>query len=414
MLSSLNVVRMVLLLLMSAYILGWVQYVTKKRESRASRLANCALTHITLLVLLGMLELPAMCGLVDYRLVIALPEIVHVKPWNDPRNQLDRELLYTRRPGQRFVGETVGDLVHWLGIATDRRYPIDIQYDRHGFRNDHEIEQAPVVVLGDSFVEAGLVPQAALLSTRLSELLHVETANLGLGGYGPQQELIVLKRYGLELRPKVVLWFFFEGNDLLDVPRYANYSRNWDATLKELHGFKARSFTKNVLRVLGRLSTSQSQTTSEALRRSCYFRQGQDESSKTLYFAYAGMPLSREDLVSLEIAQRSFQEAKRLASEHGAQFLFVYIPIKFRVYRDFCEFPAKGYGKQWQVNNLPTMLESWCQAQDIAYLNLTESLQEHAARGDLVYFPDDGHWNAHGHEIVATTIAQFIKNQGWL
>jgi hypothetical protein len=83
------------------------------------------------------------------------------------------------------------------------------------------------------------------------------------------------------------------------------------------------------------------------------------------------------------------------------------------VYRDFCAFPDNGYGKEWHINDLPTMLENWCRDHGIAYLNLTEALKAHAAQGELVYFPDDGHWNAHGHEIVATTIAHFIKSQGW-
>ena len=39
-------------------------------------------------------------------------------------------------------------------------------------------------------------------------------ANLGVAGYGAAQELIVLNRDALPLQPRVVAWFFFEGNDL--------------------------------------------------------------------------------------------------------------------------------------------------------------------------------------------------------
>jgi hypothetical protein len=81
---------MVLFLLMLVYILAWGGYIAKKRDLRSRRLANCALTHMTLLVLLGLIELPAMVGLVDYRLVIPFAQGEDVKPWADPRNQLDR------------------------------------------------------------------------------------------------------------------------------------------------------------------------------------------------------------------------------------------------------------------------------------------------------------------------------------
>ena len=43
---------------------------------------------------------------------------------------------------------------------------------------------------------------------------------LGHSGYGPQQELVVLKRYGLRLHPRTVIWTLFEGNDFSDAERY--------------------------------------------------------------------------------------------------------------------------------------------------------------------------------------------------
>ena len=40
--------------------------------------------------------------------------------------------------------------------------------------------------------------------------------NLGVGGFGPLLELAALTEYLTPLKPPVVLWVFFEGNDLTD------------------------------------------------------------------------------------------------------------------------------------------------------------------------------------------------------
>ena len=60
------------------------------------------------------------------------------------------------------------DLVDWLGIPTDQWHTVDVRYDRNGFRNDAEITKADIALVGDSFVEAAIVPHADVTSSRLA------------------------------------------------------------------------------------------------------------------------------------------------------------------------------------------------------------------------------------------------------
>lgn len=395
-------------LVVASYVLGWGIYYLINRQSLSAKTANCCLTTGALLILFGLIESPALLGWIDYRELIPPTETALNHPREDPSHQMDRELIHIRRPQQRLVGETAGDLVHWLGIPTDRRYKFDIECDSNGFRNDHEIQQAPLVLIGDSFVEWGLVPKSELVSARVGRMLQVEVANLGQPAYGPQQELIVLRRYGLSLQPKVVLWFFFEGNDLLDVSKYERTIKNVDEIMRERKSVKERSFANNALLALAGLSSPRP-SDEEARRRSGRFLKGQSQEETTLYFAYAGAPLSEEDLASLRTAQGCFLQAQQLCVSAGAELVFVYVPTKYRVYRGLCEFPEDGYGKTWVLNDLPSMLESWCKTQAIPYLDLTPSLKESAAKGELVYFTDDGHWNSQGHEVATKAIASFLE-----
>jgi hypothetical protein len=70
------------------------------------------------------------------------------------------------------------------------------------------LDRADIVVIGESYIEAPMIRDNALSTTVLAGLQGRKVANLGNSGYGPQQELAVLKRFGLPLRPKVVVWAF--------------------------------------------------------------------------------------------------------------------------------------------------------------------------------------------------------------
>ena len=406
-----------LVLLGGFYLLMWGTYFSLSSGSLRNKVGKCVLTTATLLVLLGLIELPAALGVVDYRRVISPPEnflIGRLKPWDNPANLFDRELMHIHRPGQRIVGEVRGDLVNWLGIPTEQRYQIDVKFDSQGFRNDHEIERAPVVVIGDSFPEGVLIAQGDLLSSRLRNLLPTEVANLGQGGYGPQQELITLRRFGIKLQPKIVLWLFFEGNDLLDVVRYEHFLQDREEIAKRRDSWRERNFTRSVFNTLAGFTAPQTRGDGlEARRRSAKFIGGPSSKPETIYFAYPGVPLSEEDLKSLETAENCLLDAQKVSAENGARLVFVYVPTKFRVYHDFCEYPDDGYGKVWQPNDLPSRMATWCKAHDIPYLDLTPSLTKSAAGGELVYFPDDGHWNAKGHEVVARTVSDFLNSSGY-
>lgn len=93
------------------------------------------------------------------------------------------------------------------------------QTDRHGFNNPARVwDTGPVdlVMIGDSFVQGMCVPAgetfADLIRTKVPSAI-----NLGAAGNGPLLELATLVEYAKELKPRTVLWFFFEGNDLEDL-----------------------------------------------------------------------------------------------------------------------------------------------------------------------------------------------------
>ena len=93
--------------------------------------------------------------------------------------------------------------------------------DEHGFNNPHGLHgraALQVVLLGDSFTQGLCVPDEASITGRIrAEFPH--TLSLGVTGAGPLSELARFIEYAASLRPRFVVWNWFEGNDLSDLGR---------------------------------------------------------------------------------------------------------------------------------------------------------------------------------------------------
>ena len=124
----------------------------------------------------------------------------------------DAELGFRRIPNLQWSVRPESD----DGRFRSLNEPISFSYDRWGYRNDSEMARADVVLIGDSFVEGWYVSDDQTAAAQLQDRTGRSVANLGVAGYGTMQALRVLKGDALRRRPKVVAWFFFEGNDLYD------------------------------------------------------------------------------------------------------------------------------------------------------------------------------------------------------
>lgn len=92
------------------------------------------------------------------------------------------------------------------------------QSDEHGFNNPAGVWNQPVdlMLIGDSFTQGACVAPEESIASVLRRKGH-RVISLGSGGNGPLIELATLTEYVLPMRPKIVLWIYFEGNDLFDL-----------------------------------------------------------------------------------------------------------------------------------------------------------------------------------------------------
>lgn len=93
--------------------------------------------------------------------------------------------------------------------------------DEYGFNNPVGALVAarrPIVFVGDSFTQGDCLRQGQTIVDRV-RAQRPETINLGSGGNGPLFQLAAIREYVRPRQVSVVVWMYYEGNDLDDLRR---------------------------------------------------------------------------------------------------------------------------------------------------------------------------------------------------
>lgn len=392
----------VLLIGLSVVVLATVYIVGIHPGSRRRALRIVLLCFATTLAVAG-LEIPALLGVLDYR-VLFVPKMPGGK---GPHNRvLEPGILYRRHAHDTFTSDLYGDGVIVAGVAAERRYTVDYQADANGMRNTEDHETADVVLLGDSFVEGYRVKQDENVAAHLARSSGQTVINLGHSGWGPGHELAALERFGVPLEPKHVFWFFYEGNDLRNLEEHRIAMEDFEAWRAREMRFRHRSLVNNGRCVLEGLAAAflRSGHSDRALALSGLF----GEPRQRLFFTTFPHPLDAHYRDLLDGTHEILTSAREATESVGGTFHLVFVPTKFRAYGPSCDFEEASKCRAWQTNALPRRLSSWAEKTGTDFIDLTETMQAAAARGELLYLTDDPHWNPDGERVVAERLLPLI------
>jgi len=375
---------------------------------RQTLIRGAALT-LSLFIALTLLELAAAARLAHWELFFR---------WLRAEEQhyvADPDLGFRHAANVRQSRRPRSDIEMAWGLPATRADRITVSYDRRGYHNATELDRADIVLIGDSYVEGSYVSDDQTVSSLLQARLVRPVANLGVAGYGTAQELIALNRDAMPLQPRVVIWFFFEGNDLYNDDLFESIlltPREMRATpLTDGHGWWRRSFVRNALAQLrlvlyplvpghcphfGTVSV------------------GPHRGQKVLFWPEAAVPWTQFERERWDRAQHTLREAARATRERDVNLLLVYVPMKFRVYRDFIELPPGSELRDWMVWPLPDLFAQLCRAEGLACLDLTGLLRDSVRTGGMPHAPTDSHWSPEGHRLIARALEEMLTSLGWL
>ncbi len=284
----------------------------------------------------------------------------------------------------------------------DYRYSVKpyLNLPDRGFRGNIATRPLVGVALGDSFTFGVGVDAEDAWPEQLSRLAGRNFANLAVPGYGPPQYTEILKRYGIPLRPKIVLYAVSQ-NDLRDSAVFARWKQEGGPYRSEpgethflgTNGFLARHSRLYQVILVPRIDP--------------IFLEADKE---TLIFSQERLARPQPKL-GWEVAQRAILSAQLITEQEGATFVLLLLPSKEQTYRHLlrAELNRPDENDLDKVNRLVWQL---CEKDNLRCLDLTPRFMDRARDGEQLYFRVDGHWNSEGHRLAARTIYDYlVKNR---
>ncbi len=362
-------------------------------------------TTLTLVVLVALLELPAAFGLVSYAGLLEATAVTDAFV-------ADAALSFRRPRHVSWTGRVRSDLASAWNVPLAPRKEISFTTDARGFRNMTDRTQADVVLIGDSYVEGWYVSDDQTAANVLEQRLGVPVSNLAVSGYGTLQELEVLRRYGLPMRPRLVAWFFFEGNDLYDDQGFEDTmlfledheveDLGFDLGLRfDWPRFRRASLVRNAH---GWVRQAVHPLVRQPLPPHGWFLDDTGTRHLLAYHDYAALPFTEYEAERFGTTKQAIRDGVALGRDLGVVVVPVFVPMKFRVYGRHCTFAAGSQCRQWHPWDLPERFSTFCATEGLECLDLSPLMQAEAAAGRLLYAPEDSHWNEAGHKFVAAQL----------
>jgi hypothetical protein len=280
------------------------------------------------------------------------------------------------------------------------KWEIEIS-DEYGFWNPSGLFQQgemDLVLVGDSFTQGSCVRQGHDTAGRLRDR-GFKALSLGSSGNGPLIELATLTEYAVALQPKVVLWMFYEGNDLVDfqfekenllLMKYLDngYSQGLmkrqieiDEVLKKIVREREKEFQNKTVTIFSKLRFSYK----------LYNLRSRFFSTRT-----------NEPVPSSEFAA-VFAKAKKLTESWGGQLYFVYLPARSRYAR----------GKESDENFFQrSRVLSTVHKQEIPIVDFHKWLVQN--KDPLSFFPFRAgeHYTVEGYRMLADLIQKRLLRDG--
>jgi lysophospholipase L1-like esterase len=346
-----------------------------------------------------------------------------------------------------------------------RRFPFHT--DAEGFRNAAVRDPIAVAALGDSFTDAMTLPVEQAWPARLEARLGVTVQNYGTAGFGPQQEERVLEDFALRHHPRVVVVAFFAGNDIFNAESFDDFDRAPEAARPRPPGWRIKDtvarfdelYLVSLVRAGAEAVHDRWSGLGPARADEHPGESGADGAAPPGIAAsfdrgmfmvpVAGRALrvalmppylntlrfSEQELRARRgwpLTRRSVEGMQQLCRAGGAELVVMFVPFKSQVYlpllrRSFSPpeleralaFYFRGMGPAVDAGTLAAhrlaqndLLGTLCAERGISFLDLTPTLEREVDSGRNVYFPDDSHWNAVGHEVAAAALAEFLRARG--
>ena len=294
--------------------------------------------------------------------------------WNELPAELYEPTPQQLQPGVQPRPASYQHRANTKGIFKSLGYEVLVESNSIGFRGVEPSEKGQVLLLGDSFVFAGQVPEKESFASILEENNpKVSVLNAGVDGYGTQQALNLWESKEDVLNVFQVVLFFFWGNDISDNLQYLEGGEILEQAVPLLPLEPAK-----YSRLYGRLYLLLSQDDSRVLEKNKQMRVLNEVEKR---------------LEALSASQTALDRFNQRCQSLQISCSVVLIP------------PAEAFQKISMTEQVITDIKGIV-PDELKLIDLFPELQKNG--GENLYFSYDPHWNSYGHKVVAEILQRSL------
>ncbi len=294
-----------------------------------------------------------------------------------------------------------------------------------------------IFALGDSFVKAhrdiGLENSfyrvAGGLVGENNTRTDYEWFHFGVSGYCERQHLELLRRYGPQYAPDIIIVQVYLGNDV---------GENADLLVQQLQHRNDRIRIWNYYRIPDQQASEEASSSTgigQAINRHSYAARFLVDRFRTIGWKMRGIPKSSIimtnttnfhilDLMAKEtpyyiedawsVTEDLVGRIKAQAESLNARLMFVLVPKEFQVNKVVAEDTAESFKvdlAEYDMDQPSRRFGEILAGEQVDYLDLTPVFREAIGKGEVLYH---GHFNKEGHNLVGAMIAESLIEKGWL
>ena len=291
---------------------------------------------------------------------------------------------------------------------------------------DYPLQKTPdvfrIVVVGDSFSWAGGLEgnYSALLETmfeRRDGSHKIDIINTGYPGTHTGEELAMLKKYGLQYNPDLVVLGFFVGNDFIDADpdrkrivvngSYVNIRKSREHRFLG-YPIIAQSrfllFVEQKYRVYAESRRAQTEARGQPAQLGTFSEETYLDIERARLEFFNSNPASLKAWqANIDYIFRSISEMDALLKSRNIKFVVAIYPDEFQVNDAVLKAIFEKYKLKpadYDLNLAQNLLKSFLQSKGIPFIDFLDRFRAEGKQRDL-YSLRDTHWNTAGNQLAA-------------
>lgn len=310
--------------------------------------------------------------------------------------------------------------------------------NRFGF-NDREypVKRSPgtfrLVIIGDSFGWAGGLSDnyTNLLENRFAESIDspkVEVINAGYPGTHTGEQLAMLKKFGLQYDPDMVVLGFFAGNDFIDAQPYRKRIVVNDVMIdidkrEEIRLLGRPVVFKSRLMMFIEQKWEAYKATREVAQKTGTGSKAESEMGTFTNEVFDAIEMPRLGFCNLDshangnyddrirYIQESILEMRDVLQAKGIDFKVAIFPDEFQVDEALAESLFEKFGldrRDYDLACMQRILVEFLGKNGIEHIDLLDRFKKEAETRRL-YLPRDTHWNKEGNRLASDILYERLS-----